>query len=740
MKRERKAAEMKESESNGPIADHVWKDVNPVLDDAISSLPARYRNVVVLYYLDGHTRREVAQEMGCPMKTIDTRLARALSKLRESLSRRGVVVSSVMLTSFLTARTVDAAPMHLVETLTAVTTGRAIPTDSVLSLTDGLLKTLFWVKVKLTAGIAMVVIVAGAVIGLGAHTLLAEEYVTAVPQDAIETAGESLLKEIEQLEKDTFPGAIMGWGNAQRDQDPLATVFSGIPKEDEAQAGVIPYKRPWCTYTTPRSAPFESERTDSFNCVATPGELEPISVSLYCLTDLSNIKGSISDLMGPETIPASTVTVYSIYQIPMPWTWEDRWMDGRPRTWERVPNLMLDVPGGLPGKAGESRQIIFDVEVPHDAKAGVYTGRIVIETDKGAVSREVNVQVLPFRLYKADEEWHRGMFGSPRNIQDARFQIKWGINSVAAWWWDTHFLFGTTHGKCNATGDILLAKDGEKEMIGPMLDIWKEAGFKHWVYFLMDGGFGNAVTKWWGIPTYPSPEYEQKYRSTLMDFRNALKTQGHIEPVFVANDEPTNPRYIVDRILNEMKWIDDVGGKNYCVVFRKDDPLLFAGKSFLQMWVSNNPSPEKLAIAKGSNCTLATYRGGHWQRKVAEVRFHFGYKSFWFDAPLTFSWTHDCNYGEVDQKNRLNDFAGGNLGAWHTSIFFDKERRPVPTLSMLAIREAIDDRLYLETLRKTGKAEDFLKKIKEQILERFKPEGPHKYKNVPDWADPWTYC
>ena len=341
-----------------------------------------------------------------------------------------------------------------------------------------------------------------------------------------ETAGESVLKELRELEAGAFRTAVSNWTRAK---DPLAATFSGTPRSDEAKAGVVVYHRPWIVYTTARSAPSEAERVAAFVCEAAPGELEPISVSLYCLSDVSKIKGTISDLRGPGAIPASNVTV-----------------------------------------------------------------------------------------------------------------------------------FGTTHGLCNADGDMLLVKKGrEAKMLGPVLDRAKGAGFRSWVYFLMDRGFGNCVRGWWGVAEYPSKEYQAAYKKTVRALLKALKDAGYPEPILVANDEPTSNKYHTKRIFDEMKWIDQVGGRNYAVVHKKGDAARFAGKPHFHTWVSNNPSPAMLAAAEAGKCALATYRGGHWQRKVAEVRFHFGYKSFWFDAPLTFSWAHDWDYGAGSGINRFNDFAGG---------------------------------------------------------------------------------
>ena len=135
---------------------------------------------------------------------------------------------------------------------------------------------------------------------------------------------------------------------------------------------------------------------------------------------------------------------------------------------------------------------------------------------------------------------------------------------------------------------------------------------------------------------------------------------------------------------------------------------------------------------------MGTYRGGHVQRKIADVRFHFGYKSLYFDAPLTFTWGNHWDYGAGNElRKQLNDFLGGGQGAYHT-LSFSTPAGPSITYVMLAHREAIDDRAYAETLR-AKKGDAALLRLKKEILDKFEPKGPYAYKNLPSWADPWTY-
>jgi RNA polymerase sigma-70 factor (ECF subfamily) len=57
-----------------------------VLDGAFAALSRQQRAVVVLHYLYGYTLDECSQYMGCRPGSARQHLARALSRLRETLN------------------------------------------------------------------------------------------------------------------------------------------------------------------------------------------------------------------------------------------------------------------------------------------------------------------------------------------------------------------------------------------------------------------------------------------------------------------------------------------------------------------------------------------------------------------------------------------------------------------------------------------------------------------------------
>jgi RNA polymerase sigma factor (sigma-70 family) len=87
-------------------------DLRPVLDDALSRLPEKYRAPLVLHYLEGKTVQQAAEELGCPAGTVSGRLNRARDLMRRRLSRRGVVLSAALVPAAL-SRAGEAAALSI---------------------------------------------------------------------------------------------------------------------------------------------------------------------------------------------------------------------------------------------------------------------------------------------------------------------------------------------------------------------------------------------------------------------------------------------------------------------------------------------------------------------------------------------------------------------------------------------------------------------------------------------------
>jgi RNA polymerase sigma factor (sigma-70 family) len=144
----------------------------PELYEEIARLPEHYRAPIVLCYLEGQTHDQAARILGCPLRTLQTRLQRGKAKLRRRLVSRGLAPGTGVLAVGLAAGEHSAAaacvtsahgmlPAGLttstarasVQFAAARAAGRA---SSGLALAHSVLKTLFWNRLRQAAGLAAV--------------------------------------------------------------------------------------------------------------------------------------------------------------------------------------------------------------------------------------------------------------------------------------------------------------------------------------------------------------------------------------------------------------------------------------------------------------------------------------------------------------------------------------------------------------------------------------------------------
>jgi RNA polymerase sigma factor (sigma-70 family) len=72
-------------------------ELRSVIDEEVGRLPDRYRIPLILCYIEGLRHEEVAQRLGCPVGTVESRLSRGRERLRSRLTRRGLSPTASML-------------------------------------------------------------------------------------------------------------------------------------------------------------------------------------------------------------------------------------------------------------------------------------------------------------------------------------------------------------------------------------------------------------------------------------------------------------------------------------------------------------------------------------------------------------------------------------------------------------------------------------------------------------------
>ena len=137
-----------------------WRDLQPILDQELSRLPAKYRCAIVLCDLEGKTRKDAARQFGVPEGTLSGWLTRGRAMLAKRLARHGLAVTGGALAAVLAPGALAVGvPVSAVSTTIQAAclwaAGQVAPgviSAQVAALTEGVLKTMLlknWPLAKL---------------------------------------------------------------------------------------------------------------------------------------------------------------------------------------------------------------------------------------------------------------------------------------------------------------------------------------------------------------------------------------------------------------------------------------------------------------------------------------------------------------------------------------------------------------------------------------------------------------
>ena len=167
--RYRREAKEREAATQRPDPPAETTDLRELLDGELRAMPDRYRAPVVLCDLMGLTIREAAAEVGCPAKTLGTRLTRGRTLLAGRLTRKGVSIGAAGLVAALTQLTPAAnaaVPAKLLDSTTQTAigfaTGAAVVPPAVAVLAEGV-KTVTTLKTLKLLAVGFVVVAAAGV-------------------------------------------------------------------------------------------------------------------------------------------------------------------------------------------------------------------------------------------------------------------------------------------------------------------------------------------------------------------------------------------------------------------------------------------------------------------------------------------------------------------------------------------------------------------------------------------------
>jgi uncharacterized protein (TIGR03435 family) len=140
--------------------DAAWKQLAPLLDEAMGRLGETDRNAVVLRFFENKTASEIAAALELNEAAAHKRVARGLEKLRKYFLKRGVTLTAAAIAGAVGANSVSAAPVGLAMTAAAAAAKGAAVSGSALTLVKGVLKIMAWAKMKtvVVVGVATVLV------------------------------------------------------------------------------------------------------------------------------------------------------------------------------------------------------------------------------------------------------------------------------------------------------------------------------------------------------------------------------------------------------------------------------------------------------------------------------------------------------------------------------------------------------------------------------------------------------
>src|SRR5438876_51333 len=279
--------------------DEIWERLSPMLDDALKQLEEQDRLAVLLRFFQKKPMREVGETLGVSEAAAKMRVSRAVERLREFFSKRGVAVGASGLATVLSANAVQAAPIGL---SAAISTGAALAGTAVSTST----------AIAATRTIAMTTLqktIAGATLVVAVGTAIYEAHRASTFQAKVETLEQQqapLAGQTQQLRRErddaTNKLAALQQENQQlrRGTGELAKLRGEVARLRPLQEDVVSLQK-IAAQSTSSLAEWKLDQVMNVGR-ATPQDALQSSLWAETTTNLSEIKQSlIADKSDPPT-------------------------------------------------------------------------------------------------------------------------------------------------------------------------------------------------------------------------------------------------------------------------------------------------------------------------------------------------------------------------------------------------------------------------------------------------------
>jgi RNA polymerase sigma factor (sigma-70 family) len=153
-----------QSEIQPAAPDPLWEQIAPLLDEGLAQLGERDRQAILLRYLESKSLAEVGSFFGTNEDTARMRISRALEKLRHYFMKRGVVSTADFIAGAISANSLQAVPIGLATKISATVLKGSAAAGPILTLVQGTLKIMAWIKTKTAIAFGLGTLLAGAAV------------------------------------------------------------------------------------------------------------------------------------------------------------------------------------------------------------------------------------------------------------------------------------------------------------------------------------------------------------------------------------------------------------------------------------------------------------------------------------------------------------------------------------------------------------------------------------------------
>ena len=139
------------AESRSGVMTTATEEPTPLLMEELDRLPGRYREALVLCYLEGQSCDDAANQLRRPVGTVKSQLARGRKLLQQRLIRRDVAVPIGLTAAGIASEAVASVPANLMRNTVSCSSrhiaGASMPVASALALAEGVLKSMISHKI-----------------------------------------------------------------------------------------------------------------------------------------------------------------------------------------------------------------------------------------------------------------------------------------------------------------------------------------------------------------------------------------------------------------------------------------------------------------------------------------------------------------------------------------------------------------------------------------------------------------